>query len=309
MNNFASLKFFKFIIGIGIIYWYLKFFLLPISADYLNYVSYLNNLQDLTLKSSFTLSRFEPSSVLLFWLSIKIFSPQETLLLIGLVSLCLKYQIFLKRLDWPIIAFGWYLVTIAYLHDANQLRLAIATIFMFAIMLSPDTKYNSRNLVFSLIAMSFHYTGIICFVFYFSRRPIFLITPLIFFLIFKEFFISQLLIFDTLRFWLANPAKYNATITNPLFICQSFLLIILFLYWHKLTVVQKKSGILLIFGVCIYIIFLDNPIIAHRVREISQLGIVGLTFVKSRLSLFPRMSFQLIALLYFVYTIHHINEW
>jgi hypothetical protein len=195
---------------------------------------------------------------------------------------------------------------LGYLHDANQFRTAIASIFIILNMLSLNEIYKSRNLVMLALGISFHYVAIVSLIFLISRKLLFLLILFLNIWIFKQYFIDFIVSLPKLNFWFANRMDYDASLKNPLFILQLFSGILLLFYWRELNAFQKKGASLLIFGAAIYLIFLDDPVVAHRVREISQLGIIGLVFVQSRWSVIPRTTFRLVALFFFLYSIYYL---
>jgi hypothetical protein len=50
-------------------------------------------------------------------------------------------------------------------------------------------------------------------------------------------------------------------------------------FWNNLNDQEKKGAFLNVFGVVTYIIFMDNAIVAHRIRELSQFGILAVIFL------------------------------
>lgn len=285
---------------------FLHFLALPISNDYKGYIEYMFTLQNSDLISSLSTGRFEPLSVITFWLMNRVFTPSTTCLVLGVILLCVKYQIFLGKLQRPMFAYLWYLVTFAYLLEGNQFRFAIASIFIIISLLSTKNNPILTYLSTAFIGAGFHYSAIVSLIFFFALRPLVFVTLLIFFGFFLNFFIAELWSIKILRIWLHFTPDQPVSLTNPLFICQFFIVLLLLFYWHELGRIQKRGVILLIFGTIMYIIFWQNPIVAHRLRELSQLGIIGLVFVQSRWSSVPRLITQLIAFIFPLYSIYDI---
>jgi|1048.fasta_scaffold17722_3 hypothetical protein len=77
----------------------------------------------------------------------KVFTPHALLLLPETILLYIKYHIFLNKLHWPIYAFIWYLLILGYLHDVNQIRTVLRSLFIIFNMLSLNEIYKSGNLV------------------------------------------------------------------------------------------------------------------------------------------------------------------
>jgi hypothetical protein len=284
---------------------FLHILALPISNDYEEYIEYLYNLQDNDLISLISSSRFEPLSVLTFWLISKVFAPSTTLLILGVLLLYIKYLIFLEKTQRPMLAYVWYLVTFAYLLEANQFRFAIASIFIIISLLSIKNKDRLTHLSMAIIGAGFHYSALVSLVFL-VLRPFVLLYFFLFFWFFMDFFLAQLWLIKPLQIWLSFTPNNHVSLTNPLFICQFFIASLLLFYWRELSKTQKRGAILLILGAIVYLVFWQYPIVAHRLRELSQLGIIALVFVQSRWSNIPRFMTQLTAFIFSLYSIYDI---
>jgi len=140
MSKLKLIKYSKLIVVLIISFIFLHFVAFPISNDYEAYIKYLHNLENSNLISSISLARFEHFSILTFWLISKVFTPATALLIIGIIILCVKYLIFLEKYQQPMFAFMWYLLTFAYLHEANQIRFAMASIFIIISLLHTKKK-------------------------------------------------------------------------------------------------------------------------------------------------------------------------
>jgi hypothetical protein len=302
------IKYSKLIVVIITALIFLHVLALPISNDYESYIEYLYTLQNSNLISLISLGRFEPLSVLTFWLMSKVFTPSTTLLVLGVILLYVKYLIFLEKLQRPMLAYVWYLITFAYLLEANQFRFAIASIFIIISLLSVKKKDSLTHLSMAVIGAGFHYSAVLSLIFFFALRPLTLIFFSLFLCFFMDFFFTQLWTIKPLQIWLSFTPNDQVSLTNPLFICQFFIGLLLLFYWRELSKTQKRGAILLIFGAIIYIVFSQNAIVAHRVRELSQLGIIGLVFVKSRWSSIPRQMTQLTAFIFSLYSIYDITR-
>ena len=305
MSRAKLIKYSKLIVVIVTALIFLHVLALPISNDYESYIEYLYTLQNSNLISSISLGRFEPLSVLTFWLMSKVFTPATTLLVLGTVLLFVKYLIFLEKLQRPMFAYVWYLITFAYLLEANQFRFAIASIFIIISLLSIKKKDRLTHLSMAVVGAGFHYSAVVSLIF-FTLRPFVLIFFSLFFWFFMDFFVAQLSTIKPAQIWFSSYTNNSVSLTNPLFICQFCIGLLLLFYWRDLSKTQKKGAILLIFGVIMYIIFWQNPVVAHRLRELSQLGIIGLVFVKSRWSSIPRQLSQMIAFIFSLYSIYDI---
>ena len=123
----------------------------------------------------------------------------------------------------------------------------------------------------------FHYTAILILSLYFVRAPIIGLTLMLIFLSFANLLIST---YDYLSFatiWLGKlPGQVN--FTSSLFIVQATISLSAIYVWKKLTLVQKRGAYFNTIGVIVYLLFNDYPVVAHRVRELTQLGIFPLLF-------------------------------
>jgi hypothetical protein len=206
------------------------------------------------------------------------------------------------------LAFVYYLLTFAYLHEANQVRFAMASIFIIISLLSAKNKGSLIHLSMAVVGGGFHYSAFIAnLIFLFVLRPLVLICFLLFFWFNLDFFIAQLWAIKPLRIFLTFAPESPVSFINPLFICQFFTGVILLFYWRELNIIQKRGAVLLIFGFIFYVIFWQNPIVAHRIRELSQIGIVGLIFVQSRWSSVPRVTTRLTAFIFMLYSIYDLG--
>ena len=84
--------------------------------------------------------------------------------------------------------------------------------------------------------------------------------------------------FEFARIWLKDP-KGQVNLTNSFFIMQVFIAITCVIYWKSLSEGQRRGALFNMMGVVIYISFLENPIVAHRLRELTQLGIFPILFL------------------------------
>ena len=83
------------------------------------------------------------------------------------------------------------------------------------------------------------------------------------------------------RLFLSNyPGSRN--LTNSFFIMQVCISAGCALQWRVLNEAEKKGAYLLMMGVMFYMSFDDNPLMAHRIRELSVLGIFPLMFLSQR---------------------------
>lgn len=162
----------------------------------------------------------------------------------------------------------------------------------------------------AVVGGGFHYSAALAtfIIFFFALRPLLLIYLLLFFWFNIDFLIAKLGTIEQLRLWLSFVPENQTKLSNPLFISQFFAGVILLFYWRELNITQKRGAVLLIFGSLVYVIFWKYPIIAHRIRELSRIGIISLIFVQSRWSSVPRVTTWLLALIFVSYSIYDIGR-
>ena len=96
------------------------------------------------------------------------FSSKTVVILVGFIPLLFKSIIIKKYSYYPFIGLIFYFGTFLSLHDANQIRLAAACIFMlYALMLNENI---SKTKLFLSLAATFHYTGILLLILLFKNR-------------------------------------------------------------------------------------------------------------------------------------------
>jgi hypothetical protein len=113
---------------------------------------------------------------------------------------------------------------------------------------------------------------------YFIRAPLLGVILLITFSFIFNGLITSFDYFAFARIWLADPDG-NVNLTSSQFLMQAVLAMFCVVFWNTLSDQEKKGAYLNIFGVVAYIVFIDNPIVAHRIRELSQLGILAVIFL------------------------------
>lgn len=221
-------------------------------------------------------NRYEIGSFFLFWSFAQVFSPGMSFYLMGLVALSAKFYLIKKYFNYPLIAFCVYTLIFVHILDGNQIRAALAlTILLYALSLPSCSLFGYLSL--AIIATLFHYSGIVILILYFVRAPLLGLTLLV-----AISFIYEWLILSTdnltfLRIFLPS-SDGQINFTNSLFIMQVCIAIVCLLFWNNLNCQQKKGAYLNFFGIVAYVAFVENALIAHRLRELSQLGILTVLF-------------------------------
>ena len=251
-----------------------------VSNDVSEYEFVWQLLKDDSLKQSFSNLRYEPGFLVLFWYLASIFSANMTFYLTCLLSLSIKHYLFNKYLHYSFIAFALYFFTFAHILDANQVRAALAAcVIFYAIFVTPRSKYT--YLILSLVAILFHYSGVIILSLYFVNRPVIPLVAIIGLGFLFDTIISSSIYFKFAIIWLSSGSG-EVNLTSSIFIAQLCIAFMCAVNWRTLSEGQKRGALLTMIGVVTYISFLDNPIVAHRIRELSQIGIFGILFLGKR---------------------------
>jgi len=274
------------------------------SNDVVQYVAILKEQKHQDFLVFYAWGRSEIGSAFLLWLFAQFFSVNLGFYLLALFSLSIKNYIFVRYLHYASLAFIGYVLVFVHILDANQIResLAVCVVF-YALFIEPKNRYT--YLLLAGAGALFHYSGLIILTLYFVRTPIVGLTTILIFMGFADFLVSN---FDFLAFgsiWLSKiPNQVN--FTNSFFIMQSIISIVAISVWKILTPVQKRGAYFNTLGVVVYILFYKYPIVAHRVRELTQLGIFPLLFFdKQRLS-YPRLIWIGCFLYYIIYNFYLI---
>lgn len=251
-----------------------------VSNDVSEYHNIWGLLHGFNFFEAFLALRYELGSLFVLWVFANLFSASTSFYLTGLAALAIKYCLFNRYLNYPLIAYFLYVITFAHILDANQIRAALSACIMFyALFESPASKYTYIWL--SLAAVLFHYSGVIILFLYFVRWPIIPVVGVFLGSLAFDKIIMSSNYFEFARIWLSSPdGKVN--LTNSFFIMQVFISITCAVNWKSLSEGQRRGALLNMVGVVIYISFLNNAIVAHRLRELTQLGIFPILFLGAR---------------------------
>jgi len=254
--------------------------ILTVANDVSNYEVIWDFSKDADFLTTFFERRLEIGSLFLLWAFAQFFSANTMIYLTGLIGLSIKYYLFNKYLHHALIAFGIYVLAFAHILDANQIRAALACCFIFyAIFAPPKSKYT--YLFLASFALLFHYSGVIILSLYFINIPALALVGIIFLGFAFDAIVSSSELLSFAMIWLSD-GRGSVSLINSFFIMQILISIICTVFWGTLSEGQKRGAFLNMVGVAIYIAFLDNPIVAHRMRELSQLGIFAILFLGSR---------------------------
>ena len=256
---------------------FLYLLIITVANDVINYTVIWELSQSMGFFELFRSRRIEFGSLFILWGFSNYFSAISTIFLTGLIALIVKYWIFISYVHRGFLAYILYVLTFAHILDANQLRASLALCFLlYALLSEPKSKYT--YLWLASFAVFFHYSGIFILVLYFTRAPILLGFLIVIFSIGFEWLVLSSPFFSFAHIWLST-APGLVSFINSFWIMQLFILIICVLSWSKLSEGQKRGAVLNMAGVVVYVAFYTNPIMAHRVRELSQLGIFAILFL------------------------------
>lgn len=271
------------------------------SNDAEQYYKFWHSAQGHSFFEMFSQSRFEFGSLFVLWSLATPFSAHTMFFFTGFAALTAKFYLFKRYLNYPLIAFFAYSLTFIHVLESNQVRAALSVCVIFYALFVPTQKIYTYFLL-AIVASLFHYSGIIILALYFVRWPLVGLSGIVLLGFISDFIIlSSNLSFA--KIWLSNPVS-QVNLTNSLFIMQVCISIVCLLYWNTLSKGQKKGAYLNMIGVCVYMSFLDNALVAHRVRELSQIGIFSILFLGPR-----KLSYvKLWSVVFFAYIIAY-NVW
>lgn len=287
----------------------LTFFLLllymhTVSNDYLQYQLIYDLIKDGTdifgykLLDLMSSTRYEPGFLAVYYFLSNYLSGENIYILLASITLILKYAIFNKYLEKPVKAWLIYIVLFLPYSDASQLRTAIAVTMILYVICSKTDKNFFIKTSFSML---FHYVGVITYMFKFIKKPFYCF----FIIIFCAFAFDQIILFINskieipLTYFISNNFYPRVNIFSSISIAQLMISFFCINKWRSFNEQQKRGAFLIIFGMIIYYIMSNNPGVAHRVREISLLGIFPLLFSSDKL----KFNFSS---LYFYFSIAYI---
>lgn len=281
---------------------YLFFVITYTSNDVVQYVDVLLDVQDQSFTKFWNGPKVrELSWVILFFL-MKITSASYAFYILAVSSVATKYYIFSKYFHHYTLAFISYTLIFVQALDANQIREALAVCLVFlALSIEPKRKYT--YLLLAIIGIAFHYSALVILLFYFSRH-LFLSIALIFLSSF--YFIDILSSYSQFAFteiWLTK-VQNQVNFTNSLNIVQASISIAAIFSWKELSNIQKKAVYFNTIGVIVYLIFYEYPVIAHRVRELTQISIIPLLFFNRFKLTYSSLVWSL-GLLYYVFYVSY----
>ena len=255
-----------------------------ISNDANNYFDLFERLSNSGLQESLIRELTEPGYLYISWLASKVFSPSSIFFLAGFLPLLYKLYL-LRKLEYGIIAIFLYFLLFLPIQEANQIRGALASCFiLYSLLYVPKT---SRSYIYlALFSSLFHYSGIIIVAFFFLdkfKSNIPAILAIIFFGIFWNWLISNIALFSFLGHQMSGE-EIGVNFTSPIFILHLLTVIAICIMFKDLNYMQRKGFHLILIGLLVYVVFSDTPVIAHRIRELSLLGLIPVLFFQTKTS-------------------------
>jgi hypothetical protein len=273
------------IILLPITFLFLYFIIITVANDVSNYVIIWEFSQGKAFLQVFAERRLEIGSFFVMWFLANLFSPYTMIYLTGLLALSIKYYLFNKYLNHALLAYVLYVLAFVHLLDANQLRAALAScVIIYALFVSPKSKYTYFFL--TSIAVLFHYSGVIILALYFVRYPILILISMLVAGFVFDTIVSSSPYFSFAMIWYSPSNQFGkVNLSNSFWIMQVLISILCAFNWNTLSEGQKRGALFNMVGVVAYVAFINNPIVAHRVRELTQLGIFAILFLGS-----PRLT-------------------
>jgi hypothetical protein len=254
--------------------------MVTVANDVANYKILWELSRDRTFIELVNLGRLELGSYFILWFFANYFTAITMIFLTGVIALSAKYYLFNKYINQTLIAYSLYIITFVHILDANQLRAALASCFViYAILVPPNSRYT--YLLLTTFAVLFHYSGVIILSLYFVRWPFLIMILVIIASLLFDAIVASSPLLSFAMVWLSGGAG-RVSLINSFWIMQILIVILCAFNWKNLSEGQKRGAFLNLVGVTFYIAFQASPVIAHRIRELSQLGIFGILFLGSQ---------------------------
>ncbi len=279
-NQRQTISWIIFFISMAFISYYFVLIAINVSNDFSEYTALADRLRGEPLSYSFERELTEPFYLIVFWVLSNAFTSKTVVLMAGLIPLFLKSIIIKRYSYYPFIGLIFYFGTFLALHDANQIRLAGACIFiLYALMVSKDIS-KTKLILLSIAATAFHYTGILLLILLFkNRKYLALILMTIASFLFVPIFEYIETINESFKIFNRYTAETESVgLTSPYFLLHSIAAISSLLIWKSLNHVQQKGALFLLMGALAFILFQSLDILAIRIRELGYLGIIPLLF-------------------------------
>jgi hypothetical protein len=257
-----------------------------VDRDYDNYVQYFQD-------ANFGL--VEPSFVLISK-ALKVFTsiPIALFLVFAFLGVSLKFKAIKQLSELPFLCLAIYASYFFILHEMTQIRAGVASGILLLCIKPIYNRDWKRFLLFAFLAVSFHYSALIIFPFWFlGHKPrktlLILAIPLAYLVYFSHVNLIAFLPIPGIKEKLdvykqlqeLGDAQWNSiNVFNLLFLSR--IIIFYFIIWkyELITAANKFAPILLkiyCFSLVFFLIFATMPVIAFRINELC--GIVEIILV------------------------------
>lgn len=246
------------------------------SNDASEYALHWASIRDLSFLAHFSRIRFEFGFALMYWTIAQFMSAGACFYAIASTTALVKFYLLNKHLYYKFWSWIAYVLIFLHLHDANQIRSSVSACFILYALLTPTRLKNI--LILAGLAIFFHYSGaIILFLIMLQFAPILGLVMIAFLGIGWNFLIKSA---SFIKFAYVYMSHGNGSVSlhNSMFWAQVGIAVCTVVIWKKLSSIQKKGAYFNLVGIVFYLSFLNNPLLAHRMRELSMLGLIPLIF-------------------------------
>lgn len=251
-----------------------------VSNDVGEYVALWHMVRELPFLDAWLAGRFEIGSLFVFWILAQVLSPLATFYFVGLTAFSVKYHLIRKYLHYPVVALAIYVALFLHLHDANQIRAALAGCFLLYALVAP-TGGRFFYLILAGIASLFHYSGLMILALYAVRTPFTGFAVIGVASVAWDYLIGGSAALSFAVVFLSKGVG-EVNLTSSLFVVQVVIALASAIQWKRFSDAQRRGAYLIMCGALFYVAFIDNPIMAHRLRELSMLGVFPLLFLGDR---------------------------
>lgn len=272
--------------------------LLGVSKDYVQYETFFDMAREVSSLSDFN-TRFEPAFVLLTYVFSRL--PLSSSWIYGLFSFLALYikGRGLLAIDAPakivFLFFVFYLSRYFPLYELTQLRVAIAlSVAFYVFVRDGGVRIELHNVALLIVAVFFHYSTFILLVVYFFRGVSKIYVLLVFV---ATFFIAMLgkgVMLETLPGYFRVAQMYasvgygntEASYFPKTMVFDVLIVIFAFCFWAEHSCKMRRCVIGLTAGFAIYYGFIDFPVVAFRLMEVTSIfAIIYIVFaMQSHLS-------------------------
>lgn len=254
-------------------------YVLTIGAnDFADYRALGYRLQGARFRTALLTERYEVASLFVLWSLAQALSPTAMIYSVGLAAFSIKSYLIHRHLHPAWVAWLVYITLFMYIPDATQIRAALGACFvLYALLTQRGPIYCAA---IAVVGALFHFSALIILSLCVVAWPLAGLAAVAVMAALWNALVAAYPIAVGLRYLSGTVGGVN--LTNSNFIMQVCLCAIAAYEWPRLTVTQRKGAYLLMIGAVSYVVFQDNPIFAHRFRELSVLGILPLIFSGER---------------------------